>query len=49
VVSDALGRVVASGTAVGIDDQGRLLVEGPDGAVPVAAGDVTLRSEGAGR
>jgi len=45
VVSDPLGRVVASGRAVGIDPQGRLLVEGPQGTVPVAAGDVTLRQD----
>jgi BirA family biotin operon repressor/biotin-[acetyl-CoA-carboxylase] ligase len=44
VVRDSLDRVVASGTAVGIDAQGRLLVQGPDGTVPVAAGDATLRS-----
>jgi len=46
VVSDSLGRVVAAGTATGIDAQGRLLVQGADGAaVPVASGDVTLRTD----
>jgi BirA family biotin operon repressor/biotin-[acetyl-CoA-carboxylase] ligase len=44
VVSDALGRVVAAGAVRGIDAQGRLLVDGDDGVVPVAAGEVTLRT-----
>ena len=43
-VTDLLGTVRASGTAQGVDDEGRLLVRGPDGAVsPVVAGEVTLR------
>jgi BirA family biotin operon repressor/biotin-[acetyl-CoA-carboxylase] ligase len=42
-VSDAAGRVVTQGTVTGIDAQGRLLVSGEAGTVPVAAGDVTLR------
>lgn len=42
-VSDAMGGVVAEGTVVGIDAQGRLLIETQGGTVPVAAGDVTLR------
>lgn len=42
-VSDAHGKVVAAGTVRGIDAQGRLLVEGAAGVVPVASGEVTLR------
>jgi len=42
-VSDAAGRIMAEGTACGIDAQGRLLVETATGTVPIAAGDVTLR------
>lgn len=47
-VSDSNGRVLAAGTASGIDAQGRLLVDTGDGIVPIAAGDVTLRRDGAG-
>jgi biotin-(acetyl-CoA carboxylase) ligase len=42
-VSDAGGRVIASGMALGIDELGRLLVDDASGVVPVASGDVTLR------
>lgn len=42
-VSDAAGRVLAEGSACGIDAQGRLLVDTATGTVPIAAGDVTLR------
>jgi len=44
-VRDADGRVLADGRAVGVDDEGRLLVEDSGALVPVAAGDVTLRSD----
>ena len=44
-VSDAAGRVVASGAVEGIDAQGRLLVVSGGTRVAVAAGDVTLRGE----
>ena len=43
-VTDLLGTVRASGTVQGVDDEGRLLVGGQDGAtVAVVAGEVTLR------
>lgn len=42
-VRDATGSIVVTGTATGIDDHGRLLVMTAEGAVPVSAGDVTLR------
>jgi BirA family biotin operon repressor/biotin-[acetyl-CoA-carboxylase] ligase len=44
-VSDAAGRVIAQGEVTGIDAQGRMLIATPAGVVPVAAGDVTLRSD----
>lgn len=43
-VSDAGGRVIAAGPAVGIDAQGRLLVEDAGGIVPISSGEVTLRA-----
>lgn len=36
-------RVVADGTAAGIDDAGRLLLDTEAGRIPVVAGDVSLR------
>ena len=42
-VSDAGGRVIASGAALGIDAQGRLLVGDAGGVVPISSGEVTLR------
>lgn len=45
IVRDMTGRALASGVARGVDEGGRLLVEDAAGAtVPVAAGEVTLRS-----
>lgn len=44
VVRDAVGSEIATGRAAGVDADGRLLVESPDGAVvSVPAGEVTLR------
>ena len=46
-VSDPRGTLVASGTAVGLDEYGRLVVKGADGGTTtVSAGDVTLRTGG---
>jgi BirA family transcriptional regulator, biotin operon repressor / biotin---[acetyl-CoA-carboxylase] ligase len=43
-VSDMLGEVRAEGEVLSVDDEGRLLVRGADGAVAaVVAGEVTLR------
>lgn len=42
-VRDVGGVVVASGVVAGIDDHGRLLVDGGAEVIPVSAGDVTLR------
>jgi BirA family transcriptional regulator, biotin operon repressor / biotin---[acetyl-CoA-carboxylase] ligase len=42
-VSDAGGRVIATGSALGIDAQGRLLVQTASGVVPISSGEVTLR------
>ena len=44
-VRDAEGRVLVDGRAVGVDEEGRLLVETSGALVPVASGDVTLRGE----
>jgi BirA family biotin operon repressor/biotin-[acetyl-CoA-carboxylase] ligase len=44
-VSDAAGHAIVSGAVRGIDAQGRLLVDGPDGTVPIASGEVTLRTD----
>jgi BirA family biotin operon repressor/biotin-[acetyl-CoA-carboxylase] ligase len=43
VVRDGTGGVVATGRVVGVDENGRLLVEDRDTTVPVVAGEVTLR------
>lgn len=44
VVRDAMGEQRAAGEVLGVDDEGRLLVRGQDGAVQqVLAGEVTLR------
>jgi BirA family transcriptional regulator, biotin operon repressor / biotin---[acetyl-CoA-carboxylase] ligase len=44
VVRDAMGQERAAGEVLGVDDEGRLLVRGEDGAVQqVLAGEVTLR------
>lgn len=42
VLLDA-GKVVQEGLAAGVDDSGRLLLDTPEGRVPVLAGDVSLR------
>ncbi|MDR3037549.1 MAG: biotin--[acetyl-CoA-carboxylase] ligase [Coriobacteriales bacterium] len=42
-VRDAMGAEVASGIVTGIDEWGRLLLEGAGGVSAVAAGEVTLR------
>jgi biotin-(acetyl-CoA carboxylase) ligase len=42
-VRDATGAEIASGTAEGIDADGRLLLRGALGVVAVVAGEVTLR------
>jgi biotin-(acetyl-CoA carboxylase) ligase len=42
-VSDSLGRVIARGRVLGIDADGRLLVEHDGATRAIAAGEVTLR------
>lgn len=42
-VSDAAGRAIATGRVTGVDESGRLVVDGVDGVRAIAAGDVTLR------
>lgn len=42
-VRDRNGDLVAGGVARGVDEWGRLLVDGPGGTAAVAAGEVTLR------
>lgn len=44
-VRDAGGALRAEGRVAGVDEGGRLVVEGPDGTVALAAGDVTLRGD----
>jgi len=43
VVSDGAGVAREKGTVVGVDREGRLLLQGDAGVVPVASGEVTLR------
>lgn len=43
-VSDAAGRPIASGSVAGVDESGRLVLDGADGPRAIAAGDVTLRA-----
>jgi BirA family biotin operon repressor/biotin-[acetyl-CoA-carboxylase] ligase len=40
------GRVLHSGVALGVDMEGRLLLDGSEGRIAVVAGDVSLRSAG---
>jgi BirA family biotin operon repressor/biotin-[acetyl-CoA-carboxylase] ligase len=42
-VSDASGRPIAAGRVTGVDESGRLVLEGADGSHALSAGDVTLR------
>lgn len=42
-VSDAAGRVIATGCVAGVDESGRLVVDSAEGPRAIAAGDVTLR------
>ncbi|HEY3317906.1 MAG TPA: biotin--[acetyl-CoA-carboxylase] ligase [Coriobacteriia bacterium] len=44
-VRDAGGGLRAEGRVAGVDETGRLVVEGPQGTVAVAAGEVTLRTD----
>lgn len=44
-VRDGAGEVRATGVAEGVDGSGRLIIEGQDGEVAVAAGEVTLRPD----
>jgi len=46
VVRDMTGAARASGSVIGVDDEGRLLVVGLDGVEAVSAGEVTLRQPG---
>lgn len=39
------GDVVLSGTACGIDGQGRLLVQTPQGATPISVGEISIRRQ----
>jgi BirA family biotin operon repressor/biotin-[acetyl-CoA-carboxylase] ligase len=48
-VSDATGKAIVAGVVRGIDDFGRLLLDGADGVVAVSSGEVTLRTDGAAR
>jgi BirA family biotin operon repressor/biotin-[acetyl-CoA-carboxylase] ligase len=41
------GQLLHQGRAAGVDDSGRLLLDGPEGRIAVLAGDVSLRQEGA--
>jgi len=43
-VRDMTGAIVASGVVEGVDASARLVLSGPDGSVPLVAGEVTLRS-----
>jgi BirA family biotin operon repressor/biotin-[acetyl-CoA-carboxylase] ligase len=42
-VTDSRGGLVAAGVVAGVDESGRLVIDGADGPRAVAAGDVTLR------
>jgi BirA family biotin operon repressor/biotin-[acetyl-CoA-carboxylase] ligase len=41
------GAVLHEGSAAGVDDAGRLLLDTPEGRIAVLAGDVSLRVKGA--
>lgn len=43
-VADVAGRPIAEGRVAGVDESGRLVVDGPSGRAIVSAGDVTLRA-----
>jgi BirA family biotin operon repressor/biotin-[acetyl-CoA-carboxylase] ligase len=40
------GAVLHEGSAAGVDDAGRLLLDTPEGRIAVLAGDVSLRVKG---
>lgn len=39
------GAILLSGTACGVDDQGRLLVQTPEGATPISVGEISIRRQ----
>ncbi|CAB3828110.1 biotin--[acetyl-CoA-carboxylase] ligase [Achromobacter deleyi] len=39
------GDVILSGTACGVDSQGRLLVQTPQGATPISVGEISIRQQ----
>ena len=39
------GDVILSGTACGVDGQGRLLVQTPQGAMPISVGEISIRRQ----
>jgi BirA family biotin operon repressor/biotin-[acetyl-CoA-carboxylase] ligase len=46
IVRNADGAVRAAGRLAGVDESGRLLVDGDAGRIAVSAGEVTLRMPG---
>lgn len=39
------GDIIYSGTACGVDEQGRLLVQTPQGATPISVGEISIRRQ----
>ena len=39
------GAILLSGTACGVDEQGRLLVQTPEGATPISVGEISIRRQ----
>lgn len=39
------GAILLSGTACGVDEQGRLLVQTPQGATPISVGEISIRRQ----
>lgn len=39
------GDILLSGPACGVDDQGRLLVQTPEGATPISVGEISIRRQ----
>jgi BirA family biotin operon repressor/biotin-[acetyl-CoA-carboxylase] ligase len=39
------GAILLSGTACGVDDHGRLLVQTPEGATPILVGEISIRRQ----
>jgi BirA family biotin operon repressor/biotin-[acetyl-CoA-carboxylase] ligase len=39
------GAILLGGTACGVDEQGRLLVQTPEGTQPILVGEISIRRQ----